>query len=467
MQVDRHCEPREAGQAAPRCRSPLSALPRRLRFLAVAGFLANPALAQNAPPLEVNVVGGTNANVAIAVPVMPAVDAADTTAGDTASLGRRIAGVIAADLRATGNFTPLGPDGIGSYSATEASAPAYASWRSAGAAQLVTGTVATRGNDQITVGCYLYDVAAGRELTHQGFAVAATDWRRAAHKCADTIYARLTGEGAFLDTRVVYVAETGPKNRRTKRIAIMDSDGSDHRYLTAGDATVTTPRFSPRGDRLVYMTAAGRRPRVRIMDVATGKDRNLIPGLALTFAPRFSPDGGRVVFSMASGGNTDIYVVDADGGAPRRLTSTPGADTSPSYSPDGRHIVFESDRSGGQQLYVMDADGSDQRRISFGGGRYASPVWSPRGNLIAFTRIGGQFHIGVMTPSGGGEKILTDGWQDEGPSWAPNGQFVMFNRIRQGSGQTSLYAVNINSGAARRLPTPQDGSDPSWSPLQR
>ena len=437
------------------------------KFALVAILLSSAAIAQDAPPpLEVNVVGGTNANAAIAVPPMPTPAEADTMAGGTGALGRQVAGVIAADLRSTGAFTPLGPDGIGSYSAAEASAPAYATWRSAGAAQLVSGTVEAHG-DRITVGCYLHDVAAGRELTHQGFSVAATDWRRAAHKCADLVYARLTGEGAFLDTRLVYVAETGPKTRRVKRIAIMDSDGSNHRYLTTGDATVTTPRFSPSGDKLVYMTAAGRRPRVRIMDVASGTSRNLVPGLALTFAPRFSPNGRDVVFSMASGGNTDIYVVDADGGPPRRLTNVPGADTSPSYSPDGGQIVFESDRSGTQQLYVMNADGSGQHRISFGGGRFASPVWSPRGGLIAFTRIGGQFNIGVMNASGGAEKILTDGWQDEGPSWAPNGQFVMFNRIRQGSGATSLYAVNINGGAARRLPTPQDGSDPSWSPLQR
>ena len=435
-------------------------------FALLSLLLASSATAQDAPPIEVNVVGGVNAQATIAVPPMPTSSNADTPAGGTAALGRQVAGVVASDLRSTGNFTPLGPDGIGTYAYTETSSPAYAKWRATGAAQLITGFVEARGDGKITVGCYLYDVAAGRELAHQGFVVAPAEWRRAAHKCADTAYARLTGETAFLDTRVVYVAETGAKNRRVKRIAIMDSDGSNHRYLTTGLATVTTPRFSPRGDRLVYMTTTGRRPRVMIMDVATGAERSLVPGLALTFAPRFSPNGRQVVFSIASGGNTDIYVVGADGGAPRRLTATPGADTSPSYSPDGNRIVFESDRSGTQQLYVMNADGSDQKRISFGGGRYASPVWSPRGNLIAFTKVGGQFRIGVMSPSGGGERILTDAWQDEGPSWAPNGQFVMFNRTRQGSGQTSLYAVNINGGDPRRLPTPQDGSDPSWSPLR-
>ncbi|MCY7398852.1 MAG: Tol-Pal system beta propeller repeat protein TolB [Sphingomonas bacterium] len=426
-------------------------------------LFAAPALAQDtdAPPVEVDIVGGgVQELTAIAVPAMPVAGGAPST------LGRQIAEVIASDLRSTGLFTPLGPNGIPGYTLGQAEAPAYGEWRNAGAAQLVTGTVEPREAGRITVGCYVHDVAAGRELARQGFAVAAADWRRAAHKCADTIYSRLSGQQAFLDTRIVYVAETGPKNARQKRIAIMDSDGSNHRYLTTGMATVVTPRFSPRGDKLVYMSYKGRRPRVYVMDVATGSERLLVPGTAFTFAPRFSPDGRNIVFSMAKGGNTDIFVVGADGGSPRQLTAAPGADTSPSFSPDGRRIVFESDRSGSQQLYVMDADGSGQRRISFGGGAFASPVWSPRSDLIAFTRIGGAgFRIGTMSSSGGNVRLLTDAWQDEAPSWAPNGQFVMFNRIARGSGASSLYAVNIEGGPARRLPTPLGGSDPSWSPL--
>jgi len=424
-------------------------------------LVATSAAAQEPPPVEVDIVGGgVKSAVTIAVPAMPSANGA----GD--SLGRQIAEVIASDLRSTGLFTPLGPSGIGGYSYAQASSPNYGEWRGAGASALVSGYVEGGASGRVTVACYVHDVTAGRALANQGFTVAPGDWRRAAHKCADIAYSRLSGEGAFLDTRIVYVAETGPKTRRMKRIAIMDSDGSNHRYLTQGKATVTMPRFSPRGDRLVYTGTLAHKPRVFVIDIATGRERLLVPGGMITFAPRFSPDGRRIVFSMASGGNTDIYVVDANGGPPQRLTSAPGADTSPSYSPDGRRIVFESDRSGTQQLYVMDAGGGGQRRISFGGGRYASPVWSPRGNLIAFTRIGGSFNIGVMDPSGGGQRILSDGWQDEGPSWAPNGQFVMFHRTARGSGATTLYAVNINGGAARRMPTPQDGSDPSWSPLQ-
>ena len=427
---------------------------RLILSLLMAG-LATAAIAQDAPEEEPVLVGGSvRTNTAIAVPVMP---------GDP--VGRQVSEIIASDLRSTGLFTPIGPGGLPGYSVEEAGNPAYPSWRNAGVAALVSGSIETRPDGRMTIACYLHDVTAGRPLAQQGFAVTGADWRRAAHKCADMVYSRLSGQQPFLDTRVVYVAETGPKNNRQKRVAIMDSDGSNHRYLTIGRSTVVTPRFSPRGDKLVYVAYIGRRPRVLLYDVASGAERLLIPGNHITFAPRFSPDGRNVAFSMANGGNTDIYIVSVNGGEPRRLTSAPGADTSPSFSPDGRQIVFESDRSGTQQLYVMGTDGSGQRRISFGGGRYASPVWSPAGNLIAFTKIAGPFRIGVMNAGGGGERILTDGWQDEGPSWAPNGQFVMFHRTPQGAGAARLYAVPVSGGSARIMPTPVGGSDPSWSPL--
>ena len=436
---------------------------RRLSLLAslIAITAATTASAQDegAPPVEVEVVGGQNAQVTIAVPAMPA-------QGSSEALGRQIAQVISSDLRSTGVFTPLGPNGIGSYSVAQARSPAFGEWRGAGASALVSGYVEERPDGRIIVACLLHDVSAGRQLASQAFTVAAADWRRAAHKCADIVYARLTGEGAFLNTRIVYVAETGPKTNRVKRIALMDSDGSNVRYLTAGRSNVTTPRFSPSGEQLVYTGMLARKPRVFVIDVASGAERLLVPGGAITFAPRFSPDGRRIVFSWAQGGNTDIFIVGASGGVPTRLTSTPGTDTSPSFSPDGRRIVFESERSGTQQLYVMGVDGTGQRRISFGGGRSASPVWSPKGNLIAFTRIGGGgFRIGVMDPSGGGERLLTNAWQDEGPSWAPNGQFVLFHRTAQGSGNGTLFAVPAFGGPPRRMPTPQGGSDPSWSPL--
>lgn len=454
-------------------------LARRLNLFLIGCFLAAPAIAQEeappasaaqapageAAPLEVDIEGGISAPMPIAVPAMPTPASAQTPAGETGALGRQVAGIVAADLRNSGLFRTQGPDGLPQITYPQVTAPDFAFWGSAQA--LVQGFVRANGDGTITVGCYLYDVSARTELAREGFVVQPPLWRRAAHKCADAIYARLTGEGAYFDSRVLYVAESGPKNRRVKRIAVMDQDGAGLRFLTNGQFTALTPRFSPDQKQLVYVSYSGKRPRVYIMDVASGRQRQLIAGPNQSFAPYFSPDGRTVVFSMSINGNTDIYSVSSAGGEPRRLTNTPGIDTGGSFSPDGRQIVFESDRGGTQQLYVMNADGSGQRRISFGSGQYATPAWSPRGDLIAFTRIGGGFRIGVMSANGGGEKILTESWQDEAPSWAPNGRVIMFFRTRQGSGKAEIWSVDLTGVNEKKIGMPMDGSDPSWSPIIR
>ncbi|WP_168727523.1 MULTISPECIES: Tol-Pal system beta propeller repeat protein TolB [Sphingomonas] len=422
---------------------------------------------QTPPPLEVSVTGGISAPLPIAIPAMPTNAAVATPAGSTDALGRQLAEVMTADLKNSGLFNPLGPDRLKPVAYGEVTAPQFDYWGGTGAQALVQGFVRANGDGTLTVGCYLYDVAARSELVRQGFVVTPADWRRAAHKCADTIYARLTGEGPYFDSRVVYVSETGSKGRRIKRLAIMDQDGANHRFLTNGQSIVLTPRFAPNQQSIVYMSFIDDRPAVYVYDVGSGRQRLVVNNVSTTFAPRFSPDGRWILFSMATGGNTDIYRVSSGGGTPQRLTNAPGIDTGGSYSPDGSKIVFESDRSGGQQLYVMDADGSNQRRISFGGGRYATPVWSPRGDLIAFTRVSGNFRIGIMSPNGSGEKLLTDDWQDEAPSWSPNGRVLMFFRASQGSsGKADLWSVDLTGVNLRRIPTPLDGSDPGWGPLR-
>ncbi len=425
-----------------------------------------PPAASGSDELVVDVEGGISQPLSVAVPVMPTPKATPTAEGDTVSLGRQVSEIVASDLRSSGLFTPAGPGGLPSVSFAQVTAPDFSTWRPTNASALVQGFVQANADGQLTVGCYLYDVSAGTELTRAGFTVAPANWRRAAHKCADAIYGRLTGEGAYFDTRLVYVAESGPKTKRVKRIAVMDADGSNHRFLTTGQSTVLTPRFSPKGGQLVYMTYADKTPRVYVLDIASGSQRPLVNTPNMTFAARYSPDGENILFSMAVAGNTDVYRVSANGGTPQRLTVAPGIDTGGSYSPDGTRIVFESDRGGSQQLYTMAADGSNQRRISFGGASYATPVWSPRGDVIAFTRIGGgAFRIGTMTPAGALEKLLTESWQDEGPSWAPNGRVIMFHRTAQGSGKADLWSVDLTGVNERRIPTPLDGSDPSWSPL--
>ena len=415
--------------------------------------------------VRVDITGGIAALMPIAIPAMPTPQTVDTPAGDTAALGQRVSDVITNDLKNSGLFSPLPAAQLRPVGFPQVTAPEYGAWATTGAQALVQGFVQANGDGTLTVGCYLYDVFSQSELTRQGYVVKPSDWRRGAHKCADTVYTRLTGEGPYFDSQVVYVSETGPKTRRVKRLAIMDQDGANHRFITNGQSISLTPRFAPNRQSLVFMSFENDRPRVYVYNIGSGTKRLVVSQPNMTFAPRFSPDGSSIIFSMSVAGNTDIYRVSAAGGAATRLTTSPGIDTGGSFSPDGSKIVFESDRSGGQQLYVMNADGSNQQRISFGGGRYATPVWSPRGDLIAFTRTSGGFNVGVMSPTGGGEKILTNGWQDEGPTWAPNGRVIMFFRTGQGSGKADLWSVDLTGVNARPVPTPLDGSDPAWGPL--
>ncbi|MET0360979.1 MAG: Tol-Pal system beta propeller repeat protein TolB [Sphingobium sp.] len=444
-------------------------------LLSVAPALAQTPASRPAPPaaapqaeqgLSGSVTDETSDAVRIAIPPMPTQQDVNTPAGSTASLGVRIAEVIASDLKNSGLFQPTGPGGVGAITIPEVTAPAYDRWSGMGAEALVQGFIRSAGGEaDITVGCYLYDVSLKTEQTRLGYVVAPKDWRRAAHKCADAIYARLTGESPFFDSRIAYIAETGPKDARVKRLAIMDSDGANHRFITNGQSIALTPRFSPDYKSIAYVSYIGRNVRIYNYNIGSGSQKLVTESSNAVFAPRWSPDGRTILYSMASGGTTNIYKVPATGGTPVRLTNTPGINVGGSFSPDGTKIVFESDRSGKQQIYVMNVDGSGQQRISFGGGSYATPEWSPRGDLIAFTRLG-NFNIGVMTPAGQGERILTHGWQDEAPSWSPNGRVLQFFRSSPGrQGKSEIWQVDLTGVNERRIPTPVDGSDPAWGPL--
>ena len=429
--------------------------------LAVLAGFASPSFAQ----LTVDVDNSGADELVIAVPALPTPRNANTPAGNTTDLGGKISDVIVADLRSSGLFKPKGRNQVRGISFSEVTAPQFPYWNTTDSSALIQGFVRTNPDGKLTVGCYLYDVALETELTRQGFVVSPRDWRRAAHKCADAIYSRLSGESPFFDSRIAYIAETGPKGNRRKRLAIMDSDGANHRFITNGQATALTPRFSPDYKSIVYLSFLDGNPRIYVYSIGTGRQRLITRSTNPTFAPRWSPDGKWILYSMAIAGNTDIYKVSSQGGTPKRLTFTPGIDIGGSFSPDGGRIVFESDRSGSQQLYVMGANGGNQRRISFGGGRYATPEWSPRGDLIAFTKIAGNFRVGVMTPGGGSERLLTNSWQDEAPTWAPNGRVIQYFRTRRGSGKTGIWQVDLTGRNERKLPTPVNGSDPAWGPL--
>ena len=436
---------------------PLTALPAQ-----------TPDPAAPAPEVEETVVGSLDNDAKIAIPAFAtnADVATQTSAGGTAALGFNLASVIYGDLKNNGLFQPTGPASLPRPALGQIQAPDYPGWQTRGTDRLLQGYVRAEADGNITVGCYLYDVSLGQQVAKAGWTVAPGEWRRAAHKCADLAYSRLSGENAFFDSRIAYIAETGPKGHRMKRLAVMDSDGANHTYLTTGQATALTPRYSPDYRQILYLSYYNGSPRIYIYDLASKTQKLLLQSANPLFAPRWSPDGQSILYSMAIAGNTDIYKMPSTGGSPVKLTSSPGIDIGGSFSPDGRRIVFESDRSGSQQVYVMDADGGNQKRISFFGGRAATPEWSPRGDQIAFTHIAGNFRIAVMDPAGGAMHYLTDSWQDEAPTWAPNGRVIQFFRTTRTSGQTGVWQVDLTGKNERKLVTPGDGSDPAWGPLR-
>lgn len=411
--------------------------------------------------IHVDVTSGVREPMPIAIsPFHPAT----TTNAD---LAVKIPEVIAADLAGSGLFKPISRSAYVQTPASIASEGVrFDEWRAINSQALVTGIITQAEDGRTRVEFRLWDVFSQKQLTGMAYMTGQDNWRRIAHIISDEIYKRLTGEDGYFDSRIVYISESGPKQQRVKRLAIMDQDGENHRYLTDGGALVLTPRFSPAQQQITYMSYERGAPRVYLYDINTGRHEALGNFPGMTFAPRFSPDGRSVVMSLAQNGNTDIYSMDLASRKPRRITENSGIDTAPSYSPDGRQIVFESDRGGTQQLYTMGSDGSNVKRITFGQGRYANPVWSPRGDLIAFTRMfQGQFYIGVIRPDGTGERLLVNAYHVEGPSWSPNGRVLTYFKER--SGGAKLYTIDVTGYNERPLPTPRDGSDPAWSPLNK
>ncbi|MFD1344407.1 Tol-Pal system beta propeller repeat protein TolB [Litorisediminicola beolgyonensis] len=427
------------------------------------GLFATPAIAQSGP-LRIDITEGVIEPIPVAIPSF----VAESAAGQ--QWASQITQVVSDDLTGTGLFRAIPRDAHISGITSFASPVQFADWKAINAQALITGAVDVDASGRIIVKFRVWDVFAGTELGEgMQFAGTAEGWRRMGHKVADQVYSRVTGEGGYFDSRVVFVSETGPKDNRQKRLAVMDYDGANVQYLTSSASLVLAPRFSPSGDRVLYTSYESGSPRVYMLNVGSVSAQPLpAQGGAMSFAPRFSRDGRALLYSATNGSNTDIFRMDLASGGTSQLTSAPSIETAPSYSPDGSQIVFESDRSGSQQLYVMPASGGEAQRISFGEGRYGTPVWSPRGDLIAFTKQNaGRFHIGVMRTDGSEERLLTASFLDEGPTWAPNGRVIMFSRETQGAGGTSsLYSVDVSGRNLRRVPTPEGASDPSWGPLQ-
>ncbi len=409
---------------------------------------------------RVQITEGNVAPLPIAIPNFIAGSPSDS------EVGAGVAKVITNNLKRSGLFAPIDQAAYIQKIANIDVPPQFADWKTINAQALVTGRMTRQGDGRLKAEFRLWDVATGQQLAGQQYFTSPEYWRRIAHIISDQIYERLTGEKGYFDSRVVFVDESGTAQHRVKRLALMDQDGANVRYLTRGADLVITPRFSPSTQEITYMEFGQGDPRVYLFNIETGQ-REIVgnfPGMS--FAPRFAPDGQRIIMSLQQGGNSNLFVMDIRSKSTTRLTDTPAIDTSPSYSPDGARICFESDRGGKPQIYVMGATGGGAQRISFGEGSYSTPVWSPRGDYIAFTKQGGgQFSIGIIKPDGSGERILTSGFHNEGPTFAPNGRVLMFFRDPGGNAGPSLYTIDVSGRNELKVPTPGFASDPAWSPL--
>ena len=385
-------------------------------------------------------------------------------------IGAEISLVVENNLVKSGLFNPLDKDAFLQKPNIAHLKPRFEDWALIKAQALITGKV-TLVDEKLRVEFRLWDVLAGKEMMALAFTTVPTNWRRVGHIITDKVYERLTGEKGYFDTRIIYVAEEGPKTNRIKKLAIMDQDGFNNKYLTLGNELVLTPRFNPTNQMVTYLSYFKNLPRVYLLDIETGIQEVVGDFPGMTFAPRFSPDGKKIIMSFAMDGNSDIYTMDLENRVVERITNHPSIDTSPSYSPDGKYICFNSDRSGYQQIYVMKSNGLNVKRISFGKGLYGTPVWSPRGDLIAFTKLHkGKFYIGVMRTDGKGERLLTENFYQEAPSWSPNGRVLIFYRETktdsQGEGfSAKLWSIDLTGYNERLVETKTDASDPSWSTL--
>ena len=386
------------------------------------------------------------------------------------NIGEEISKIIEVNLKTSGLFNPLNKDAFLQAPDIANLKPRFEDWNLIKAQALITGKVSYL-DEKLRVEFRLWDVLAGKEMVALAFTTVPTNWRRVGHIITDKVYQRLTGEKGYFDTRIIYVAEEGPKTKRIKKLAIMDQDGANNKFLTLGNELVLTPRFNPTSQMVTYLSYFRNLPRVYLLDIETGMQEVVGDFPGMTFAPRFSPNGKKIIMSFAKDGNSEIYTMDLENRIVEKITNHPSIDTSPSFSPDGKFICFNSDRSGYQQIYVMKNDGTDVKRISFGNGLYGTPVWSPRGDLIAFTKLHkGKFYIGVMRTDGSGERLLTENYYQEAPSWSPNGRVLIFYRETKtnakGEGfSAKLWSIDLTGYNERQIKTPTDASDPSWSSL--
>ena len=419
----------------------------------------------SAPSYALQTINITRGN---ADPIPIAINTFETDSAADASIAKDVLEVITNDLKSSGLFKPISHAAFIEVKTGIGHKPLFASWRQIDATILVNGKVSRLPSGDIEISFMLWDIVAEKDIAGEVFECSHKLWRRVAHKISDKIYERVTGDKGYFDTKVAYISETGTAKKKIKRLAMMDYDGANHVFLTKGDDLVLTPRFSPKADKILYLSYHNRKARVHMRDLKSGKDSVVGQFTGMSFAPRFSPDGTKALMSIAKDGATNIVEIDLNTMKVKHLTrSISDINTSPGYSPDGQKIVFNSDRNGTRQLYVMNVDGSGVERISFGGGIYAAPVWSPRGDYIACTKKDGEFMIAVLRPDGSGERTIASGYLTESPTWAPNGRVLAFARAtrptKNSQSKSKIHVIDLTGYNEHELKTPKDASDAEWS----
>lgn len=398
--------------------------------------------------VEVSGVGLTQLPIAIAA-----------FRGDAQS-PQKIAAIVQADLERSGQFRAV--DASGSP-LDESSRPDLALWRQRAADSLLTGSITRLADGRYDVRCRLWDVVRGQDMGGQSYVVPQADLRLSAHRIADFVYEKLTGDKGVFSTRIAYVTKAGTRYN----LWVADSDGEGAQSALASPEPIISPAWSPNGSQLAYVSFESRKPVIYAHDVASGRRRLLANFRGSNSAPAWSPDGNQLVATLSRDGGSQLYAIAAAGGEPRRLTQSASIDTEPAFSPDGRFIYFVSDRGGSPQIYRMGSTGSNVERVTFTGSYNISPAISPDGRWLAYiSRIGGAFKLHVMELGKGTAVAITDTNGDESPSFAPNSRLIVYATQQQG--REALLTTTLDGKIKARLTgSSGDIREPDWGPFQR
>jgi TolB protein len=421
---------------------------QRMRKLLAAFLLCFATTAAAQLSIEVTGAGAQRIPIAIA-----------PFAGEGA-LAQGISAIVRADLERSGLFRPIEVP-VANPPLTEASAMNFAEWRTRLADAVVLGSVAARPDGRFEVRFKLFDTVKGADLSGIAYTMSRQQARTTAHRIADFVYEKLTGEKGVFSTRIAYVVKRG--NRFELQIA--DADGAGEETALASFEPIISPAWSPDGRRLAYVSFENKKPVVYVHSLADGKRQVAANFKGSNSAPAWSPDGARLAVSLSRDGGSQIYTVSPDGSNVRRLTQSGGIDTEPVFSPDGQTIYFTSDRGGSPQIYRMPAGGGEAQRVTFDGSYNVSPRISPDGRLLAFiARNSGKFQVATMDLANRQTQVLTDSDKDESPSFAPNGRMILLATVNGGRGV--LSAVSADGRIKQRLSlSAGDVREPAWGPF--